>query len=106
MVGLVTYALNGVMLDELAGDGMLIAVTQDGCGARDRSDEHSSLGVPAVGGCSHHSSGQLARDPLSASIHQKNGGSEQTPDHPGCWAGTGQKMEDVMQSLGQASLPR
>ena len=31
MVGLVIYALSGVMLDELAGDEMLIAVTPYGC---------------------------------------------------------------------------
>ena len=34
MVGLVIYALKGIMLDELAGDEMLIAVTQDGCDAK------------------------------------------------------------------------
>ena len=39
----------------------LIAVTQDGSTLTSGPDEHSSLGVPAVGGCSHHSSGQSAR---------------------------------------------
>ena len=35
--------------------GMLIAVDDaEGCLMPNRPDEHSSLGVPAVGGCSHH----------------------------------------------------
>ena len=70
------YALSGVMLDELAGDEMLIAVTQDGCDAKTGPTSTPPWECPPWEVLPPLLRAVKARDPLSASTHQQNCGPE------------------------------